>query len=117
VTSTEPVNLAFGTRRSILDAVTELEAVIGATLEREHRPARAGDVRHSQADGTRLRELLPDVEPVDFRIGLEATAAWFRTLPEYQGPEVAGGSPLPAAEAAFGATEARPPLRAVPDGP
>jgi UDP-glucose 4-epimerase len=62
-------------------------------------------------------ELLPDVEPVDFRIGLEATVAWFRTLAGLPGPDSDGGPVAPAAEAAFGATEARPPLRAVPDGP
>jgi UDP-glucose 4-epimerase len=84
VTSDEPVNLAFGTRRSILESVAELEMVLGVTLEREHRPARAGDVRHSQADSTSLRELLADLEPVDFREGLEATVAWFRTLEEYR---------------------------------
>jgi UDP-glucose 4-epimerase len=85
VTADEPVNLAFGTRRTILEAIEELEALLGRELARDHRRSRPGDVRHSQADGTRLLELLPDVRPVGFRDGFEATLAWFRTLPVYAG--------------------------------
>jgi nucleoside-diphosphate-sugar epimerase len=69
-------------------AITGGAGFIGAnlarTLERQHRPARTADVRHSQADSTRLRELLSDLEPADFREGLEATVGWFRTLEEYR---------------------------------
>ena len=83
VTSPQPVNLAFGSRRTILEAVAELESVLGMPLTREHRPPRPGDVRHSQADGSRLQALLPDVALVPFRDGLEATVAWFRTLDSY----------------------------------
>ncbi len=80
VTSEEPVNLAFGSRRTILAAIAELEELIGTELVREHRPPRRGDVRHSQADGSRLAALLPDVAPVPFRDGLAATLEWFRGL-------------------------------------
>jgi UDP-glucose 4-epimerase len=83
LSSDQPVNLAFGTRRSLLEVVGELEDLLGHELEREHRPPRPGDVRHSQADGTRLSELLPDLEPVPFRDGLEATLAWFGRLDTY----------------------------------
>jgi UDP-glucose 4-epimerase len=86
ITSCDPVNLAFGSRRTIIEAIDELGAVLGRPLERAHRPPRPGDVRHSQADGSRLTELLPDVEPYPFRDGLEATVAWFRELPEYADP-------------------------------
>jgi UDP-glucose 4-epimerase len=83
VTSDDPVNLAFGSRRTILAAIDELGSVLGRPLTREHRPPRPGDVRHSQADGSRLSQLLPDVEPFPFRGGLQATVDWFRGLPEY----------------------------------
>jgi UDP-glucose 4-epimerase len=78
VTCPEPVNLAFGSRRSLLDVVDELEGVLGHPLERAHGPARVGDVRDSQADQTRLRSLFPDVEPVEFPTGLQETIEWFR---------------------------------------
>ena len=83
VTSDEPVNLAFGSRRSILEAVAAIGEVLDRELEREHRGPRPGDVRHSQADGRRLTQLLPGVEPVPFDQGLAATVRWFRSLPEY----------------------------------
>jgi UDP-glucose 4-epimerase len=83
VTSADPVNLAFGSRRTLLEVVASSSSVMGVELRRDHRAPRPGDVRHSQADGTRLASLLPDVEPLPFRDGLEATVAWFRGLPEY----------------------------------
>ncbi|MEM9037219.1 MAG: NAD-dependent epimerase/dehydratase family protein [Actinomycetota bacterium] len=81
VTSAEPVNLAFGSRLSLLDVVTMIEESMGRSLEREHGASRAGDVRHSQADQGPLRALFPEVEPTPFRDGLEATIDWFRSLP------------------------------------
>ncbi|MEU9131181.1 NAD-dependent epimerase/dehydratase family protein [Kitasatospora sp. NPDC048540] len=76
----DPVNLAFGTRTSLLELITELGSVLGADLAAEHVGPRPGDVRDSQADNARLRELFPEVVPVPLREGLERTAAWFRTL-------------------------------------
>lgn len=80
VVHADPVNLAFGTRTSLLELVGELESVLGRPLEVAHSEPRAGDVRDSQADNSRLRELFPDVRPVPLREGLERTAEWFATL-------------------------------------
>lgn len=80
VTSTGPVNLAFGSRRTLLDVITELEAILDRPLHAEHTAPRPGDVRDSQADQTRLRALFPDLEPVEFPEGLRATVEWFRSL-------------------------------------
>jgi UDP-glucose 4-epimerase len=77
VTSDTAVNLAFGTRNSLLDLLTEIEGVIGRPVARDHVEARAGDVRDSQADNTRLRELFPEVQPVPLRSGLTETVEWF----------------------------------------
>ncbi len=74
-----PVNLAFGSRVTVLELITELEAVLGRPLEREHHPLRAGDVPHSQADQASLRALFPDAEPLPLRTGLERTVAWFES--------------------------------------
>ncbi|MBW3664450.1 MAG: NAD-dependent epimerase/dehydratase family protein [Actinobacteria bacterium] len=78
VTSTEPVNLAFGSRRSLRDVIAELGELLGRDLEIEQRPDRPGDVRHSQADQTRLKKLFPDIEPVEFTDALRQTVAWFQ---------------------------------------
>jgi UDP-glucose 4-epimerase len=78
VTHPEPVNLAFGTRTEILELARIVEELVGHPLEIEHTEARVGDVRHSQNDPTRLRELFPDVVPADLRESLRATLDWFR---------------------------------------
>jgi UDP-glucose 4-epimerase len=77
-THSGPVNLAFGTRITLLEVIAAIEAELGHPLEREHLPTRAGDVPHTQADTTRLRGLFPNVEPVSFEDGLKATIDWFR---------------------------------------
>lgn len=79
VTADEPVNLAFGTNRSLLDVIEDIQGILGRPVKVEHLPPRPGDVRHSQSDQTRLRQLFPAVEPLDFQEGLEATIAWFRS--------------------------------------
>lgn len=79
VTADGPVNLAFGSRRTINAAATELAEVMGHELAVTHTDPRPGDVRDSQADDTRLRELFPDAAPVAFRDGLAATVDWWRT--------------------------------------
>ena len=78
VTSDRPVNLAFGTRASLLDLVAELEQVLDRPLRTIHRDPRPGDVRDSQADNSRLRELFPSAEAIPLRAGLHSTVNWFR---------------------------------------
>ena len=76
----EPVNLAFGTRTTLLELIGEIETVVGFPLAREHVEPRAGDVAHSQADSTLLRELFPDIEPVALAGAVQTTVDWFRSL-------------------------------------
>lgn len=79
VSDAEPMNLAFGSRVTLLEVIAELESIIGHGLDVEHQPTRAGDVPHSQADTARLRSLFPNVEPVPLVTGLAATVDWFRS--------------------------------------
>jgi UDP-glucose 4-epimerase len=76
VCAPDTVNLAFGERISLLELVAELERVLGRRLEVVHEPPRPGDVRDSQADSSRLRELFPTVRRYPLRAGLEATVEW-----------------------------------------
>lgn len=85
VTSAQPMNLAFGSRLSLLGLIELLEAELGHPIEREHQPSRPGDVPHSQADSSRLRATFPDLEPVPIEEGLNATVEWFRSLPGRSG--------------------------------
>ncbi len=78
VSHPEPVNLAFGTNTTLLQLIDVLADVVGVVPVVEHRPERAGDVRHSQADNAVLCSLFPSLAPVPLRQGLEATVAWFK---------------------------------------
>lgn len=77
VTSHEPVNLAFGSRTSLLELIELIEDVLHRPLQVVHEPARAGDVRDSQADQESLRTLFPDVTPVRLGTAIAATARWY----------------------------------------
>ena len=80
VTDPEPVNLAYGTRISLLDVIAQLERLLDCTLERHHTPRRVGDVPHSQADSSRLHALFGDVVPTPFNDGLAATVEWMASV-------------------------------------
>lgn len=80
VTSQDPVNLAFGTNTSLADLAALIEERLGHSVAREHVAARTGDVRASQADGVRVRELFPEVTPVALGEGLTKTIEWFNSM-------------------------------------
>lgn len=73
-----PVNLAFGTRTSLIELVGVIEAVLGTSLERSHVEPRRGDVPHSQADSSVVRHLFPDVRAIDLTEGVRSTIEWMR---------------------------------------
>ncbi len=77
VTSDRPVNLAFGSRVSLLELIAILEGQLGKELTRTHSQPRPGDVRDSQADATSLHRLFPDIEPVPLPEGVRSTLDWF----------------------------------------
>lgn len=82
VTSDGPVNLAFGTCTSLLDLVARIEEELGHSVARVHVEQRVGDVRASQSDGLRIRDLFPEIRPLPLRDGLAGTIAWFQNMKE-----------------------------------
>jgi UDP-glucose 4-epimerase len=78
-TSDRAINLAYGSRTDLLTLVEILEDVLGSSVAVEHVDPRPGDVRHSQADSTRLQELFPRVEAVGLEDGVRATVDWWRS--------------------------------------
>jgi UDP-glucose 4-epimerase len=79
VTHHTPVNLAFGSRVTLLEVIERLRAILGVPITADHTVNRPGDVPHSQADNTLLRSLFPDVEAVALDEGLAATVDWMRS--------------------------------------
>jgi UDP-glucose 4-epimerase len=78
VSCDSPVNLAFGTRTSVLDVAQKIARCIGTDVVFEHGPTRAGDVRDSQADCSLLRSLFPDITPITLDEGIANTVTWMR---------------------------------------
>ena len=79
VSHLEPLNLAFGTKITLLEVISELEVILGRNLPVDFQPSRVGDVARSQADSSALRSLFPDIMPSKFAGGLRATADWFES--------------------------------------
>jgi UDP-glucose 4-epimerase len=80
VVDLEPVNLAYGSRVSLLELITALEEITGHELQVDYLEPRKGDVPHSQADQTRVRRMFPEVHPTPLSHGLRDTVGWFREI-------------------------------------
>ena len=75
----EIVNVACGQRVTLDDLARVMREAQGrADLSPIHQPPRAGDVRHSLADLTHIRQTLGYEPIVDFATGLRATLDWYK---------------------------------------
>jgi UDP-glucose 4-epimerase len=94
VTSLTPVNLAFGTRHTLLELLDLIERELGGPIRREHIEPRLGDVRHSQADPALLQSLFPAISPTPLSEGLRETIDWMRHYVKQSLQDPAGSSTL-----------------------
>jgi UDP-glucose 4-epimerase len=76
-----PVNLAFGAAISVNGVVGAREQQRGTAPTIVHEPGRKADVRDSLNNPALLRELFPEVAPVDFSSGLASVLDWMAQLP------------------------------------
>ena len=84
--SGEVINVAVGGRISISELCATMASVLGSTVAPEFTPPRAGDVRDSQADITKARELLGYEPIVPFEEGLRRTLEWYKQEHELARP-------------------------------
>jgi UDP-glucose 4-epimerase len=77
--SGEIINVATGGRISLNQLFEEMRELVGATITPVYEESRKGDVRDSQADITKARELLGYEPIVSFEDGLRKTIEWYRT--------------------------------------
>jgi len=70
-------NVACGRRVSVNDLAAQLIETMGKQIDPEHDDPVPGDVRDSQADITKARELLGWEPQVEFADGLRRTIAWY----------------------------------------
>jgi UDP-glucose 4-epimerase len=74
----QTINIACGRRHTIKQLCLKLIEFCGLDLTPIHMAARAGDVRHSQADISRARAILGYAPAMEFEAGLQLTFDWFK---------------------------------------
>jgi nucleoside-diphosphate-sugar epimerase len=74
----EVINVATGGRISLNELLRTMQAIVGSSVKAVYKDGRAGDVRDSQADISKARELLGYVPKVSLEEGLRHTLAWAR---------------------------------------
>ncbi len=74
----EVLNVATGSRISLNELLRTMNRAVGTSVEPIYQDGRAGDVRDSQADIAKAREILGYAPLVSFEDGLARTIAWCR---------------------------------------
>ena len=77
--SGEVINVATGGRISLNALFQAVRGITGSSIEPIYAAERPGDVRDSQADITKARELLGYTPGVTLEDGLNRTLAWYRS--------------------------------------
>ncbi len=70
-------NVACGEQTTLNEMVEILRAITGNKITAIHGPQRAGDIRHSKADITKIKERLQYQAAVKFRDGLKKLYPWY----------------------------------------
>lgn len=74
----EAFNIAYGGREYLIDIYYGLTKALGVDIEPNFGPDRAGDIKHSNADISKARELLGYDPDWDFQKGIAAAIQWYR---------------------------------------
>lgn len=71
-------NLACGGQYTLRELLKQLNAILGKNIEARQAPPRAGDIKHSFADVSRVEEAFGISPVVEFSEGLEKTIAHYQ---------------------------------------
>ena len=74
----EVYNIAFGGREYLIDIYNYLTEALDVKIEPHFGPDRAGDIKHSNADITKAREMLGYDPDWSFERGIRAAIKWYR---------------------------------------
>ena len=70
-------NIAYGGREYLIDIYHSLTRALGKEIEPNFGPDRAGDIKHSNADISKAREMLGYDPDYDFDSGLKLAIDWY----------------------------------------
>jgi len=76
----EVINAARGESMTLNELVRHLNAILGTDIGPLYSPARAGDIRRSQADISRAEKLLGFRAGIDVKEGLRRTVEYYRAV-------------------------------------
>ncbi|MBQ8840657.1 MAG: SDR family oxidoreductase [Clostridia bacterium] len=71
-------NVAYGGREYLIDIYNTLTKALGKNIEPNYGPDRKGDIKHSNADISKGRELLGYDPDYDFAKGLNEAIEWYK---------------------------------------
>jgi len=71
-------NVAYGGREYLIDIYYSLTSALGVDIEPNFGPDRKGDIKHSNADISKARELLGYDPDYDFAKGLKEAIDWYK---------------------------------------
>ena len=71
-------NIAYGGREYLINIYYGLTKALGVNMEPEFGPNRAGDIKHSNADISKAKELLGYEPDWSFEKGIEAAIQWYK---------------------------------------
>ena len=74
----EAFNIAYGGREFLIDVYHGLTNALGVDSEPIYGPDRAGDIKHSNADISKAREMLGYDPDYDFETGIMLAIDWYR---------------------------------------
>lgn len=74
----EAFNIAYGGREYLIDIYYSLTSALGKNIEPNYGPDRKGDIKHSNADITKAKELLGWEPECNFERGLKETIEWYK---------------------------------------
>lgn len=74
----EVFNIAYGGREYLIDIYYSLTKSLGVEIEPNFGPDRAGDIKHSNADISKAKEMLGYAPEWSFERGIRAAIEWYR---------------------------------------
>lgn len=74
----EAFNIAYGGREYLIDIYYGLTEALGVDIEPKFGPDRAGDIKHSNADISKAKEMLEYNPDWSFERGIKAAIEWYR---------------------------------------
>lgn len=74
------VNVASGEKLTINKLYDIVKNTLGSDIEPEYLPERLGDIKHSLADVSNMKNINLEIDSQDFEKQLQETVNWFRTI-------------------------------------